>query len=85
MKKEIDCNIDELVSLAWQDECPFEAIHSQLGLSEAEVIRIMRGYLKRRSFRVWRTRVSGRQTKHRAKHFHSIDHMTINSLRHDEA
>ena len=44
----------------------FEAIESQFGLSEAEVIKLMRQRLKPSSFRLWRKRVSGRKTKHRA-------------------
>jgi len=35
-------------------------------LSEAEVIQLMRAYLKPQSFRLWRKRVKGRVTKHRA-------------------
>ena len=50
--------------MAWEDRTPFEAIESAYGLSEAEVIRLMRGALKPSSFRLWRRRVSGRRTKH---------------------
>jgi uncharacterized protein (TIGR03643 family) len=36
------------------------------GLSESEVIDLMRREMKRGSFKLWRERVSGRSTKHTA-------------------
>ncbi|MEQ6884718.1 TIGR03643 family protein [Salicola sp. Rm-C-2C1-2] len=54
-----------IIEMAWEDRTPFEAIESQFGLKESEVIRLMRCRLKRRSFELWRSRVSGRSTKHR--------------------
>jgi uncharacterized protein (TIGR03643 family) len=53
-----------VIEMAWEDRTPFEAIHSQFGLSEAQVIALMRRSLKAGSFKLWRARVSGRQTKH---------------------
>ncbi len=50
--------------MAWEDRTPFEAIRSCYGLSEAQVIKLMRRSLKPSSFRLWRARVSGRKTKH---------------------
>jgi len=58
--------VSEVVALAWEDDTPFDAIRVQTGLSEAEVIRLMRRNLKPSSFRLWRKRVSGRRAKHRA-------------------
>ena len=43
----------------------FEEIESRTGLTEPEVIKVMRQQLKPGSFRRWRRRVSGRATKHR--------------------
>jgi uncharacterized protein (TIGR03643 family) len=40
------------------------AVESQFGLGESDVITLMRRTLKPGSFRLWRARVSGRQTKH---------------------
>ena len=57
----------EIVALAWDDKASFDAIEAQTGLSEDEVIEIMRAEMKPSSFRVWRERVSGRASKHRAK------------------
>ncbi|EJH48743.1 fumarylacetoacetate hydrolase [Vibrio cholerae CP1046(19)] len=49
--------------MAWEDRTPFEAIKHQFGLNEAEVIKFMRSRLKPSSFKLWRGRVSGRNTK----------------------
>ena len=56
--------IDRVIEMAWEDRTTFEAIEFQFGLSEAEVIALMRSELKSGSFRAWRKRVSGRRTKH---------------------
>lgn len=54
-----------VIRMAWHDRTSFEVIESKTGLSEAEVIQLMRRNLKRGSFKVWRARVSARITKHR--------------------
>jgi len=59
--------IDRIIQMAWEDRTPFGAITFQFGLSEDEVIRLMRRQMKPSSFRMWRKRVSGRKTKHRQK------------------
>lgn len=59
--------IDRIIQMAWEDRTTFEAIEFQFGLSEAEVIKLMRKEMKPSSFKMWRARVSGRSTKHRAK------------------
>ena len=56
--------VDRVIEMAWEDRTTFEAIEFQFGLSEAEVIALMRSELKTSSFRAWRKRVSGRRTKH---------------------
>ena len=53
-----------IIEMAWEDRTPFEAIQHVYGLSEAEVIRLMRRSLKTKAFKNWRQRVSGRSTKH---------------------
>lgn len=53
-----------IIEMAWEDRTPFEAIDTQFGLSETQVIALMRRSLKAGSFKLWRARVSGRQTKH---------------------
>lgn len=61
-----EADVSAIIAMAWQDDTPFEAIALQFGLSEPDVIALMRGQLKTRSFRVWRMRVRGRATKHLA-------------------
>ena len=56
--------IDRIIEMAWEDRTSFEAIQYQFGLSEKDVIALMRNELKSSSFRMWRKRVSGRKTKH---------------------
>ncbi len=56
--------IDRIIEMAWEDRTPFEAIETQYGLKEKDVISIMRREMKASSFRMWRKRVSGRKTKH---------------------
>lgn len=58
--------LDRIIEMAWEDRTTFEAIHYQFGLSEQEVIELMRQSMKASSFRMWRKRVSGRKTKHQA-------------------
>ena len=55
-----------IIEMAWEDRTPFEAIQHLYGLTEPEVIKFMRTYLKSGSFKLWRARVTGRQTKHLA-------------------
>ena len=57
---------DRVIEMAWEDRTPFSAIETQFGLSERDVIAVMRAEMKASSFRMWRRRVRGRKTKHRA-------------------
>ena len=58
--------IDRIIEMAWEDRTPFDAITFQFGLREQDVIELMRQEMKPSSFRLWRARVQGRKTKHRA-------------------
>ncbi|NJB82233.1 TIGR03643 family protein [Wenyingzhuangia aestuarii] len=62
-----DVQIDRIIEMAWEDRTPFEAIEYQFGLTEQNVIELMRSELKRSSFKMWRKRVQGRTTKHLKK------------------
>ena len=59
-----DLCTSEIIELAWDDFCSFDMIEEQTGLSEPDVIEIMKNNMKPSSFRMWRKRVSGRKTKH---------------------
>jgi uncharacterized protein (TIGR03643 family) len=57
---------DRIIQMAWEDRTPFEAIEFQFGLKEKEVIEFMRANSKKSSFKMWRKRMNGRNTKHAA-------------------
>lgn len=52
--------MDRIIEMAWEDRTPFEAITYQFGLSEQDVISLMRKELKRTSFKRWRKRVNSK-------------------------
>lgn len=56
--------IDRVIEMAWEDRTTFDAIRFQFGLTEQEVITLMRQNMKPKSFKLWRSRVQGRKTKH---------------------
>tara|TARA_Y100000741_G_C18126019_1_gene507062 strand:+ start:208 stop:429 length:222 start_codon:yes stop_codon:yes gene_type:complete len=59
--------INSIIKLAWHDKTSFEKIYRLYGVSEKQVILIMRRNLKVNSFKNWRKRVSGRKSKHEKK------------------
>ena len=63
----MDYNTNIIIKLAWCDKTSFEKIKRIHGVTESEVIKIMRKNLKPRSFKLWRARVSGRSRKHEKK------------------
>lgn len=68
-----EIQIDRIIEMAWEDRTPFEAIRFQFGISEQEVIEIMRNEMKLSSFKMWRQRVQGRATKHAKLRINGID------------
>ena len=68
-----DRDLDRIIEMAWEDRTPFDAIKDQFGLSEAEVIKLMRREMHPRNWRKWRARVQGRSTKHRQKSTDGVD------------
>jgi uncharacterized protein (TIGR03643 family) len=69
-KLKLDLNIaeiDRIIEMAWEDRTPFDAIDAQFGLTEAEVIALMKREMKLSSWKMWRERVQGRSTKHVAQ------------------
>lgn len=59
-----DATLSRIIEMAWEDRTPFEAIEKEYGLSQDGVIKLMRSELKPSSFRLWRKRTAGRNTKH---------------------
>ena len=68
-----ESDISRLIEMAWEDRTPFDAIEQSFGLSESQVIQLMRHELKRSSFELWRKRVTGRATKHVALRSKLVD------------
>ena len=58
--------LSRIIEMAWEDRTPFESIERQFGLAESAVIQLMRRQLKRKSYQLWRERVTNRPTKHAA-------------------
>ena len=44
--------IDRIIEMAWEDRTTFEAIEHQFKINEQEVIKLMRTYMKPKSFRL---------------------------------
>jgi len=65
-------DISRIIEMAWEDRTPFEAIHEDYGLSEKDVIKLMRAQMKPSSFRMWRKRVTARKTKHLSKRSYTV-------------
>ena len=68
MREKID-----VIGMAWSDNISFEEIKKKTGLSETEVVSIMRKILKKRSYILWRKRVRGRSSKHRKRNKHKYN------------
>ena len=67
---------DWVIWAAWADRITFEEIKKKTGKSESEEIKIMRRYLKPKSFRLWRKRVNQKSIKHRKKFEYSRKKIT---------
>ena len=59
-----DRDLNRIIEMAWEDRTTFEAIEAQFGLAEKDVIKLMKRELKLSSWKLWRSRVQGRKTKH---------------------
>jgi len=63
--REISDIDNKIIDMAWCDKTSFDDIQNMTGVSEPQVISIMRKNLKASSFRLWRKRVTGRIAKHK--------------------
>jgi uncharacterized protein (TIGR03643 family) len=61
-----EADIDRIIEMAWEDRTPFDAIKVQFGMTEADVIALMKREMTLKNWQKWRARVQGRKTKHRA-------------------
>ena len=76
-----DVQLDRIIEMAWEDRTPFDAIKFQFGISEQEIIKMMRHEMKLSSFKMWRKRVQGRATKHSKLRVEGIDRFKCNLQR----
>ena len=78
-----DRDLDRIIEMAWEDRTPFEAIKFQFGLSESDVIKLMRKNLKEKSFKLWRKRATdGTSLKHLKKRSADIKRFKCSRQRH---
>ncbi len=68
-----EIEIDRIIEMAWEDRTTFDAITLQFGITEKEVIELMRREMKLSSFKMWRKRVQGRSTKHAKLRVDGVD------------
>ena len=52
MSKMFKKEFSRIIEMAWEDRTPFEALNSQFGISEKEVIQLMRQNMKKSAFRL---------------------------------
>jgi len=74
-------DIDRIIQMAWEDRTPFDAIEQQFGLTEKDVIALMRNEMHSSNWRKWRARVQGRKTKHRGLTDKSVRRFKSNAQR----
>ena len=60
----LEHEVSRIIEMAWEDRTPFEAINTLYGLNETQVVNLMRKEMKASSFKMWRKRMAGRETKH---------------------
>ena len=76
-----EAETDRIIEMAWEDKTPFEAIESQFGLQEKDVIILMRSKSNASSFRMWRKRMNGRSTKHKLLRQKDVNRFKCNRQR----
>ena len=76
-----EAQTDRVIMMAWEDRTTFDAIREQFGLEPGEVIKLMRSNLKRSSFKLWRKRTAGRDTKHQVKRNFDVGRFRCSSQR----
>ncbi len=72
-------DLEWVIWAAWADRISFEYIYEQVGLTESDVIQLMRKHQKPSTFRRWRRRVADRTTKHRYRFIRNRRHTIVDS------
>jgi len=64
--KKVELNyeqIERVVSMAQEEKKPFEVLKEEFGITENEVIEIMRKRLSKDNFEMWKKKVAGSKPK----------------------
>ena len=72
---------DRIIEMAWEDRTSFDAIERQFNIPEKDVIQLMRQEMTLRSWKNWRARVQGRNTKHDGKRASDVERFKCNRQR----
>ena len=74
MRHLTETEISEFIADAWDDETSFEDINFKWNISEKDAKVLMKRFLKRKSYIVWRKRVNKRLSKHSFKSYYIFQH-----------
>ena len=55
--------ISDIIQLAWDDQTDFSHINKIYEIKESDVKKIMKKNIKRKSYEIWRKRISQRSTQ----------------------
>jgi uncharacterized protein (TIGR03643 family) len=55
--------ISDIIQLAWDDQTDFSHITKIYEINEGDVKKIMKSNIKRKSYEIWRKRISQRSTQ----------------------
>ena len=55
--------ISDIIQLAWDDQTDFSHITKIYEINEGDVKKIMKSNIKRKSYEIWRTRISQRSAQ----------------------
>ncbi len=55
--------ISDIIQMAWDDKTDFSHINKIYGIVEGDVKKIMKKNIKRKSYEIWRKRISMRSTQ----------------------
>ncbi len=65
--------IERVVSMAQEEKKPFEVLKEEFGITENEVIEIMRKKLSKDNFELWKKKVSAGKPKPKPQRFDDFD------------
>ncbi len=69
--------IDRVLEMAWEDLTPFEAIEAQFGLSETDIVKIMKLGMKQSGGQIAKRRAGNVSDKHPIGEMNSAPHRAV--------